>query len=137
VLSRFHYKSVPVDNALSIYMTPNAAPVEFAHVRENIVIAYKEYRRLMDHYRQVLPPGTMLDISYEELVADREAVTRQIISFLGLPWDDACLRHEDNRRAVGTPSLWQARQPIYTSSVNRWKHYEPWLGAFGELLDSK
>lgn len=125
----------PVDTALSIYMTPNWAPIVFAYDRANIVFAYKEYRKLMDFYREVLPPETMLEVRYEDIVADRETQTRRLIDFLGLEWDDACLHHEDNKRSVTTPSLWQARQPIYTSSVKRWKKYEPWLGAFKELIE--
>ncbi len=125
----------PVDTALSIYMTPNSVPVNFGYVRENIVFAYKEYRRLMKLYRSILPAETMLDVRYEDLVADREVVTRRIIDFLGLPWDDACLHHEENQRVVSTPTLWQARQPIYNSAVRKWKNYEPWLGAFAALKE--
>jgi len=131
-----HCKRNPVDNALSIYMTPNSSPVEFSHVRENIVIAYKEYRRLMNYYSTVLPAGSILDVQYEDLVADPEGETRRLIAFLGLEWNEACLRHQDNKRSVNTPSLWQARQPIYTTSVERWKKYEPWLGVFRDLIDS-
>jgi len=129
-----HCRRNPVDNALSIYMTPNASPVEFAHVRETIVFAYQEYERLMLHYQEVLPAGTILEVQYEALVADRETQTRRIIDFLGLEWNDACVRHQENTRTVSTPSLWQARQPIYKTSAERWKKNQPWLGAFNDLL---
>ncbi len=132
-----HCQRDPADTALSIYMTPNAAPVDFAYVRENIVFAYKEYRKLLNHYHQVLPGGTIMSVQYEELVNDSETVIRNIIEFLGLEWNDACLRHEKNERAVATPTLWQARQPIYTKSLKRWKKYEPWLGAFRELIEER
>jgi hypothetical protein len=88
----------------------------------------------MDHWRAVLPPDRFLEIEYEELVADREAVTRRLIAFAGLEWDDSCLRPEHNRRPVVTASVWQARQPIYTSSLQRWRNYEPWLGELRQLL---
>jgi hypothetical protein len=127
----------PVDTALSIYMTPNSVPVNFGYVRENIVFAYKKYRRLMKLYRSILPAETMMEVQYEELVADREGVTRRIIEFLGLEWDEACLHHEENKRVVSTPTLWQARQPVYASAVRKWKHYEPWLGAFAELVEKE
>ena len=74
------------------------------------------------------------EIDYETLVADREAQTRKLLSFLGLDWDDACLAPERNQRPVKTASLWQTRQPVYTTSVGRWRSYEPWLQELRELL---
>jgi hypothetical protein len=56
------------------------------------------------------------------------------VGFCGLDWDGACLAPEENRRVVKSSSLWQARQPTYTKSVERWRHYEPWLGELRELL---
>jgi len=56
-----------------------------------------------------------------------------MIDFCGLEWDDGCLTPERNQRIVRTASLWQARQPVYRGSVGRWRRYEPWLGALGEL----
>ena len=63
-----------------------------------------------------------------------ETVTKGLVQFLGLDWEDGCLDPGSNQGAVRTPSLWQVRQPIYRSSVSRWKRYEPWLGEFSELL---
>jgi len=128
-----HCKRDPVDTVLSIYMTPMTAPPAFGCVRENLVFAYKEYRRLMKLYKSVLPPESMLEVQYEDVVADQETNARRIVEFLGLEWNDACLHPEENVRNVNTPSMWQVRQPIYTSAVRRWKNYEPWLGAFNEL----
>ncbi len=88
----------------------------------------------MDYWRKVLPKDRFLEIDYEQIVADREGTSRQMVEFLGLDWDDAMLSHEGNTRLVQTPSLWQVRQPIYNTSVGRWRRYEPWLGAFKELL---
>jgi tetratricopeptide (TPR) repeat protein len=124
----------PLDTCISIYTTPNRVPVEFAYNRDNIAFAYEQYQRLAAHWRAVLPANRLLEIVYEELVADPEAVTRNILEFCGLEWDDACLHHERNDRNVITPSLWQVRQPMYSSSIGRWKRYEPWLGAFQRLL---
>jgi len=90
--------------------------------------------RLMAHWRNVLPRDRFLEIQYEELVADREAMSRKMIEFCGLDWNDACLHSEHNRRPVRTASIWQARQPVYRTSVARWRNYEPWLGALRELL---
>jgi hypothetical protein len=88
----------------------------------------------MEHWRAVLPPDRFFEVDYEELTADPELLTRQLIQFCGLEWDNACLRPQDNARAVKTSSLWQARQPVYRSSVERWRNYEPWIGELRELL---
>jgi hypothetical protein len=75
----------------------------------------------------------LLDIHYERLIGDREAETRRLISFAGLAWDDVCLRPERNERAIGTSSAWQARQPVYATSMSRWQRYKPWLGELTQL----
>ncbi|MHB8635108.1 MAG: tetratricopeptide repeat-containing sulfotransferase family protein [Fimbriimonadaceae bacterium] len=129
-----HMRRHPVDTCLSIYATPNRAHVEFAHNRENIVFNYRQYLRVMEHWRMVLPPGAMLEVDYEDLVVDTERITRQMIEFCGLGWDDACLSPQNNARQVITPSVWQVRQPIYKTSANRWRNFEPYLGPFRELL---
>lgn len=94
---------------------------------------YREYRRLMAHWREVLPIR-MLDFSYEALIADQEGRSRELIDFLGLEWEDACLDFHRNERLVKTPSRWQVRQPIYASSVKAWKKYEKHLGPLFESL---
>ena len=87
----------------------------------------------MEHWRAVLPRDRLIEVDYEELIADREAATRRLIAFCGLDWDDACLSPSATA-AVKTASVWQARQPVYTTSVARWRKYEPWLGDLRELL---
>ncbi len=62
------------------------------------------------------------------------AETRRLIAFCGLDWDDACLKPERNGRVVNTASQWQARQPVYDTSIERWRRYEPWLGELRELM---
>lgn len=129
-----HCRRNPLDTCLSIYLTPYANMTDFAHDRANIVSYYRQYERLMEHWRRLLAPDRFLEIDYERLVADPETVTRQMIAFCGVGWDDRCLRHERNPRLIRTPSKWQARQPVYTGSVARWRRYEPWLREFRELL---
>jgi hypothetical protein len=68
-------------------------------------------------------------------VADPETETRARVAALGLDWEEACLRPEQNQRVVKTSSLWQVRQPIYRGSLERWRRYEPWLGPLRDLLD--
>jgi tetratricopeptide (TPR) repeat protein len=131
-----HCRRHPVDTCLSNYFTNFVAPMPFTNDKEHLAFYYKCYRRMMAHWREVLPPATILDVDYEELVADRERVTRRMIDFLGLEWSDACLRPEDNQRVVRTASMWQARQSVYSSSTERWRRYEPWLGALADLLDA-
>lgn len=129
-----HCQRAPLDNCLSIYLTPYANSTDFAHDRSSIVFYYEQYARLMAHWRRILPADRFLDVKYEELVTNREEVTRQMIAFCGLDWDEGCLHHETNTGIIRTPSLWQARQPVYRTSVARWRHYEPWLGELRRLL---
>jgi hypothetical protein len=123
-----------VDTCLSVYMARYVMPPEFANSRNNRLFGYKQYSRLMAHWRDVLSPTTFLE--YEKIVKDRETEAHKMIAFCGMEWDEACVRHENNQKSVMTPSLWQARQPVYTTSVEPWRKYEPWLGEFRQLLDS-
>lgn len=132
-----HVRRNPLDTCLSIYFTPNRARVDYAHDLGNIAANYRQYLRVMEHWRAVLPSSCMLEIEYEELVADPERVSRALIEFCGVNWEDACLRPQDNTRAVVTPSVWQVRQPIYRTSTNKWRNYEPWLGPLKELTGVK
>jgi hypothetical protein len=85
----------------------------------------------MAHWREVLPVS-FYEVQYEELVGDQERISRELIDFCGLEWDDACLRFNEQKRNVKTASVWQVRQPIYKKSVKKWKPYEPYIG---ELLE--
>lgn len=76
-------------------------------------------------------------MQYERLIDNRETETRRLIAFTGLDWDDACLAPERNERVVRTASVWQARQPVYASSVERWRRYEPWLGELATLAQQR
>lgn len=75
-----------------------------------------------------MPAESFLEIDYEDLVSNREEVSRKMIDLLGLEWSDSCLFPEQNPRPVSTPSQWQVRQPVYNSSVGRWQRYAPFLG---------
>jgi tetratricopeptide (TPR) repeat protein len=123
----------PVDTAISIWMTDASAP--FMSSRRNIVDAIRLVTAQSDHWRRVLPSNRFLDLCYEDLVGDPEKWIRVVLDFCGLPWESACLNANKISNTVRTPSLWQVRQPVYQSSVARWKRYEPWLGEFRELLD--
>jgi hypothetical protein len=94
----------------------------------------REIDRLMQHWRQVLP-SRILEIQYETLVANLESESRRLIDFLGLDWDPACLSFHETERTVLTASHWQVRQPLYTSSVGRWRHYQHHLGPLLQELE--
>jgi len=92
------------------------------------------YHQLMQHWHRALPPGRILDVSYESMVSDFENQARRVVEYLGLPWDERCLGFHDNQRIVKTASVAQVRRPIYRTSVARWKPYERHLGALFEVV---
>lgn len=97
------------------------------------------YHELMDHWLEVLPPGRVLEVRYEALVADPEGESRRIIDYLDLPWNPACLDFHKAERTVSTASVAQVRKPIYTASVAGWRVHEktlrPMIDAIGpEIL---
>jgi tetratricopeptide (TPR) repeat protein len=130
-----HMRRNPLDTCLSIYTTFLGQGPNFGYNQSNIVFNYREYLRIMEHWRRALPSESFLEVDYEDLTADKEPMARRIIEFCGLAWDDQCLSHERNESAIRTPSKWQARQPMYRSSVERWRRYEPWLGEILKLRD--
>ena len=91
---------------------------------------YRSYETLMDHWRRVLPQAAMLEVRYEDLVADFELQARRIVAYCGLDWDDRCLAFYKTKRAVRTASAAQVRQPVYRTSVGRWRPYETMLQPF-------
>ena len=121
-----HVMRDPVDNCLSCFQQHFQMPHAYSTNLEDVGHHYRLYRRLMAHWRKVLPEN-LYEVQYEELVADQERVSRELIAFLGLDWDDACLAFNRQERAVKTASVWQVRQPIYTASVKKWKMYEPYI----------
>jgi tetratricopeptide (TPR) repeat protein len=129
-----HCRRNPVDTCLSIFQTQFTESWGFASDRGDLVAYYRQYLRLMDHWRSVLPADRLLEVDYEDVVSSPEAASRRLIAFCGLEWDAACLHPEHNPDAVRTASKWQARQLIYRTSVERWRRYEPWIGELRELL---
>jgi hypothetical protein len=126
-----HVMRDPVDNCLSCFQQNFAMPHTYSTDLTDLGHHYREYRRLMAHWRKVIP-NPMYEVQYEELVADQERVSRELIAFCGLDWDDRCLEFNKKKGAVKTASVWQVRQPIYTESVKKWTMYD---GYIDELLD--
>lgn len=123
----------PLDSCLGSYKQLFAQGQPFSYDLVELGEYYLEYDRLMNHWNQVLP-GNVLDVHYEQVVADLEGQVRRILDHCGLPWEDACLRFHETDRAVKSASSEQVRQPIYSTSVNTWRNYERHLGPLIEVL---
>jgi len=131
-----HCRRAAVDTALSIHQTHFHASLAFPTGGAELVAYFRSYQRLIDHWQGVLPADRFIEVDYEDLTHAPEPAIRRIIAACGLAWHGACLRPECNPRAVKTPSKWQTRQPIYRTSVARWRRYEPWLGPLCALVDN-
>lgn len=118
-----HMRRDPIDTCLSCFSVLFAAGQPQCYDLAELGRYYRAYATLMDHWRHVLPTRAMLDVQYEDLVADMEQQARRIIAFCGLEWDDACMAFHATQRAVRTSSAAQVRQPIYRTSVGRWRPY--------------
>jgi tetratricopeptide (TPR) repeat protein len=129
-----HCTRHPLDTGLSNYFQRFSFSYDYSFDLRNIGHYYGEYSRIMEHWRNVLPATSMIEVSYEDMIANTEQVTRRILSWLGLEWDERCLAPQTNPYAVDTASKWQVRQPIYHRSVGRWRHYEKHLGPMKEVL---
>ncbi len=130
-----HCRRDAVDTCLSCYTKLFAGEQSFTYDQRELGRYHRAYQGLAAHWRAVLPPSNFLEVDYEATVADTEAQTRRILTFLGLDFDEACLRFHETRRPVRTASVNQVRQPIYSSSVGRWRahaaHLGPLLAALG------
>ncbi len=116
-----HMRRDPVDTCLSCFSILFGGDQPFAYDLGELGRYYAAYQRLMKHWRGVLPPGVMLDVDYETLVGDFEAQARRILAHCGLEWDDACRDFHKTQRPVHTASAVQVRQPLYRSSIGRWR----------------
>lgn len=126
----------PLDTGLSCYFQDFAGQtVPFAQNLEHIGIYYREYRRIMSHWQNTLSLPIM-DVHYEELVAEPERIAREMVGFLGLEWSDNCTRHHEIERVVLTASSAQARRPVYQHSVRRFRNYEQFLAPLRHGLGS-
>ena len=127
----------PVACCFSGYKQLFAKGQNFTYNLTDIGRYYADYVGLMRHWQEVLP-GHVLRVQYEDMVADTEAQVRRLLDHCGLPFEDNCLRFYENRRAVKTASSEQVRQPIFTSGLDQWENFEPWLSplkaALGETL---
>ncbi|HTT97239.1 MAG TPA: sulfotransferase [Rhizomicrobium sp.] len=116
----------PLACGLSIFRQDFESGYAFANDLADIGQYYRDYVELMAHFDTALP-GKIHRIIYEQMVADPEAEIRRMLSYLGLPFDERCLRFYENYRAVLTASSEQVRRPIFTEALAQWRNYEPWL----------
>ena len=130
-----HCRRAPIDTALSIRQTTFHPHLAFPTGGPALVAYFRSVERLTRHWRRVLPADRYLEVDYEALTREPEPAIRRLVEGCGLQWSDDCLRPHLKQGVVRTPSKWQARQPINRDSVERWRRYEPHLGALRALLD--
>jgi hypothetical protein len=120
------------DIAVSCWMT-DFRSINWANSLEHIAHRFRMYRKLMDHWKVVLP-FPLVEIDYEETVDDLEGVARRLILACGLEWEPRCLEFHRTERPIRTASVMQVRQPVYKQSVGRWQKYEASLGGLFRSL---
>lgn len=132
----FHCRREARDIAVSNYITDFAAKfggMGFAYDLGWIGEQLVDHDRLMQHWNETFP-GQIMEVVYEDLVEDTEGWARKMIDFMGLDWEEGVMSFQSLERAVKTASVWQVRQPVYTTSKARWKRYADHLGPLEEAL---
>lgn len=124
----------PLDSCLGSFKQLFAKGQTFSYDLIELGEYYLQYQRMIDHWAEVLP-GKVLELHYEDMVDDQETQTRRMLEHCGLPWEERCLRFYESDRAVRTASSEQVRRPIYSTSVNLWRHYEEELEPLIEVLE--
>jgi tetratricopeptide (TPR) repeat protein len=132
-----HLQRNPIDTGLSIYFQTFSGTHTYANDLDDVAHYYAQYLRLMAHWEQTPVRAAILNISYEQLIEAPEAAIREVLAFVGLPWDERCLNFHETDRTVVTASNWQVRQKISKSSAGRWRNYERHLGPLRALLESE
>ena len=121
------------DVALSCWLI-QFAEINWANEMGFIASRIHDYRRLMEHWRRVLPVR-IVEVSYEEIVANLEVEAKRLVEGCGLNWEEACLAFHETRRPVHTASFTQVRLPIYRGSIDRWRNYAHALAPLFARLD--
>lgn len=133
-----HCRRDAIDTCLSCFTSNIGQGHTYITDLTTIGLYYREYDRLMHHWQETFP-GRIFENRYEDMISDQEGQSRRLIDHLDLAWDDACLHYFEKDGSVRTASSWQVRQPIYTSSVKRWKKYgskiQPLIDALGDLAE--
>jgi tetratricopeptide (TPR) repeat protein len=129
-----HVMRDPVDTCYSCFATLFSDRQDFSFDLGELGRYYRRYQGLMAHWRRVLPPGRMLEVAYEDVVADTERAARAIIAHCGLDWDPACLSFHETERSITTASGLQVRQPIYRTALGRARAYDEFLAPLRAAL---
>jgi len=130
-----HCRRNPLDTCISCFTVLFGEGQEFAYDLAELGEYYGMYSSLMKHWETVLPAGSLLTIEYEEVVNDIRRSAARLLEHCGLPWDEACVSFHENKRPVQTASVFQVRQPLYKSSVNRWQRFAQHLGPLYNALE--
>jgi tetratricopeptide (TPR) repeat protein len=125
----------PMDTCFSCYAQLFTRGIDYSYDLAEMGRYYRAYTDLMAHWRSVLPSGGMLDVVYEDVLDDPEGQARRLLDYCGLTWDSRCLDFHRNSRTVKTASAVQVRKPLFRSSVQRWRRYEPWLAPLMKELE--
>lgn len=129
-----HVRRDAMDTCFSCYRHHFVAGLEYTNDLGELGRYFRAYETLMDHWRQALPPETILEIDYEDLVGDLEGNARKLVAYCGLEWDARCLSFHKTERPIYTVSVEQVRKPLYASSVGIWRAYEKHLGPLKAAL---
>jgi thioredoxin-like negative regulator of GroEL len=129
-----HVVRDPMDTCYAVYKTLFGQAYPFSYDLEELATYYIAYHRLMNHWRATMP-GLILDVSYENVVANSEAEARRLVEYCGLQWEPACLEFHNLKSASTTASAVQVRQPIYSSSIGKWRRYEHQLAPLQARLE--
>lgn len=128
-----HLRRHPLDTCFAVYKQLFKDAYPFSYDLTELARYYVAYHRLMEHWHRVMP-GVMLDVRYEDVVADLDGQARRLVAHCGLPWNDACLRFHENAQPSTTASATQVRRPVYDTSVGKWRRVERQLEPVRALL---
>ena len=129
-----HVRREPLASCLSMFQTDFSGSIPYSFELEELGRQYQRYQSLMQHWREALPEGVMLEVSYEDLVNNPEAELRRLLEGCNLEWHEECVNTHKATGSVATASLFQVRKPMHQKSVARWKHYEKQLAPLSKYL---
>ena len=124
----------PMASCFSAFKQLFGGGADYSYDLGDLGMYYNDYVDMMAHM-DVVQPGRIHRVVYENMVEDTEGEIRRLLTHCGLPFEPACLRFWESKRAVSTPSAEQVRQPIYREGLDQWRHYEPWLGNLARALE--
>jgi tetratricopeptide (TPR) repeat protein len=129
-----HTRRNPIDTCLSAFTKLFKDDMPYSYDLGELGRYCRKHNEMMDHWREVIPPSALKVVNYEEVVEDLPKIAHEVVEFLGLAWNDACLNFHESSRPVKTASVIQVRKPVYASSVERWRRHEKELQPLLEAL---